>query len=211
MAFINGTDGNDTLMGTGDFDIINGKDGNDDLTLIGNIGGIINANEGDDTVKGSSGPDILNGDDGNDIVIGRGGDDTLRAGDGTDILTGARLSADQNGALFMAADETGIDLFQLSDGQDIVGIGGRSQDGTQNFIHYDEAGDTDYALVENFVLGEDKLFLGAGDYTVGAVPAGLPDAEAAVFVRGTELVAVIRLDDDVTGTFDLGNDAIIDV
>ena len=211
MAFINGTDGNDTLIGTGGFDIINGNKGDDDLTLTGNSGGIINANDGNDTLKGSSGPDILNGDDGNDIVIGRGGDDTLRAGDGFDILTGARLSADQNGALFMAADETGVDLFQGSDGQDIFAIGGRSQDGTQNFIHYDQAGNADYALVENFTLGEDKLFLGAGDYTVGAVPAGLPDAEAAVFVRGDELVAVIRLDDDVPGTFDLARDAIIDV
>ena len=210
MAFINGTDGDDNLTGTGGFDIINGNAGNDILTLLGVEGGIINSNDGNDTLTGSSGNDTLNGDDGNDIVIGLGGDDILRAGDGVDILTGASLSSDQNGSLYIAADETGVDIFQGGDGLDYFGLGGKSQDGTQNFIHYDEAGDADYALVENFTLGEDKLFLGAGDYTVGTVPAGLPDAEAALFL-GSELIAIIRLDDDVPGSLDLARDAIIDV
>jgi Ca2+-binding RTX toxin-like protein len=69
MATKTGTNGNNTLYGTSDSDVLNGLGGNDILF-------------------GRSDGDILRGGDGNDALFGQGGDDRLIGGRGDDVLFG---------------------------------------------------------------------------------------------------------------------------
>lgn len=91
---INGSAGNDLLIGSPLNDRLDGGDGND--TLRGNAG--------NDTLIGGNGADGLSGNIGNDILDGKADDDTLFGGDGNDTL----LSA--------AGDDTAIG----GDGADVV-------------------------------------------------------------------------------------------
>ncbi|MEH2065697.1 MAG: calcium-binding protein [Nostoc sp.] len=78
MAFIFGTTGPDK---------INGTSGND--TIVGwATGGNANSPSGNDTLNGLAGNDLLSGGIGNDSLIGGLGNDTLDAGTGIDILDG---------------------------------------------------------------------------------------------------------------------------
>ena len=69
MATKNGTNGNNTLEGTSDSDVLDGLGGNDIL-------------------RGRSDADSLLGGDGNDALYGQGGDDRLIGGRGDDWLSG---------------------------------------------------------------------------------------------------------------------------
>ncbi|MEM8625276.1 MAG: hypothetical protein AAGG47_17375, partial [Pseudomonadota bacterium] len=74
MAVIDGTRGNDTLIGTDDADVIAGKGGDDELRGFG----------GNDNLRGNKGNDNLRGNKGNDTLDGGIGDDTLAGGAGVD-------------------------------------------------------------------------------------------------------------------------------
>jgi Ca2+-binding RTX toxin-like protein len=74
-ATINGTAGNDSLMGTPSDDTINGLGGND-------------------TIDGAGGDDVLNGGDGNDSIIAVTGFDTVSGGAGNDTIQGGAASID---------------------------------------------------------------------------------------------------------------------
>ncbi|BAZ32395.1 hypothetical protein NIES4074_49000 [Cylindrospermum sp. NIES-4074] len=97
---INGTNGNDILIGTNGKDTLNGLGGNDIIFGLGGkdkINGgsgndILNGGTGDDTLNGGSGNDILNGDTGNDTLLGSSGNDTLNGGIGTDTADYRNLS-----------------------------------------------------------------------------------------------------------------------
>ena len=78
MAIIDGTPGDDTLVGTSDPDTINGYGGNDQIIGL----------EGDDYLYGGDGHDLLFGYEGNDFMYGESGDDFLRGYDGDDYLDG---------------------------------------------------------------------------------------------------------------------------
>jgi Ca2+-binding RTX toxin-like protein len=112
MAIINGTNGNDNLVGTSTNDI-----------LFGGLGA--------DTLIGGLGNDTLIGGLGNDILFGGLGADTLTGGLGADTLTGG-LSADT--FVFNSKFE-GIDIikdFQRTEGDKIqvrkIGFGATSLD-----------------------------------------------------------------------------------
>ena len=76
MATFNGTNGNDTIVGGADNDVINGLGGNDSL-----LGG-----DGSDTVSGGAGNDFLSGNGGTDWVEGGAGNDEVRGGPGQDSI-----------------------------------------------------------------------------------------------------------------------------
>lgn len=78
MATINGTAGDDFLVGTPDDDTINGFDGND----------IERGRGGNDILNGDNGHDFLVGGDGNDTLNGGNEDDYLRGGEGDDLIAG---------------------------------------------------------------------------------------------------------------------------
>jgi Ca2+-binding RTX toxin-like protein len=101
MAIIIGTNGNDTINGTSQGDIILVSNGND----------TVNAGSGNDIVTGGNGNDIINGGAGSDIIDGANGNDTIDGGDGSDILSGGN----------------GNDTIDGGSGSDIV-LGGNGND-----------------------------------------------------------------------------------
>ena len=102
MATIDGTAGDDFLVGTEDPDTINGHggedqilgEGGDDTIDGGDDNDLLIGGAGNDAVYGGNGHDFLYGDlypagtSGNDSLYGGSGDDFLRGGDGDDLLDG---------------------------------------------------------------------------------------------------------------------------
>lgn len=80
MALINGTNGNDILIGTNEADTISGSNGDDSLQGLG----------GDDFLYGGNGDDYLWGGDGKDTLNGGNGDDYLYTSPGHDDLIGGK-------------------------------------------------------------------------------------------------------------------------
>ncbi|WP_426112036.1 calcium-binding protein [Pseudomonas sp. DSP3-2-2] len=77
-ALLNGTEGDDALIGYETDDVLKGSAGND----------TISGRTGNDTLDGGDGKDSLNGEEGNDILQGGAGNDTLSGGNGNDLLDG---------------------------------------------------------------------------------------------------------------------------
>jgi len=82
---INGTGGNNGLVGTAQDDFMQGFAGND--TISGGDGNdILLGQFGSDSLNGGDGNDTLNGGDGNDTLIGGDGDDLHRTGSGDNLV-----------------------------------------------------------------------------------------------------------------------------
>lgn len=111
---LNGTPGNDCILGLGGSDTLNGNGGNDIIcggsggeTLNGGdgddilygeeSGDTLNGGAGNDTLYGGNGTDVLNGDDGSDFLYGGNGGDTLSGGSGNDLLDGGAGSNNLSG------------------------------------------------------------------------------------------------------------------
>jgi len=77
-AQLNGGEGNDTILGTNNADIISGQLGNDSVLAGG----------GEDTIFGGEGDDILTGGQSNDVIEGGAGDDFIFGALGNDTATG---------------------------------------------------------------------------------------------------------------------------
>ena len=126
MATKTGTNGNNTLEGTSDSDVLYGLGGNDIL-------------------RGRSDADILWGGDGNDALFGKGGDDTLIGGRGDDWLSGG--SADNTFVFGLNSGEDIISDF-VSDVDrddnliDVRGYGIRSFAALQEHLDENSAGVT---------------------------------------------------------------------
>jgi hypothetical protein len=86
-AVIEGTVGDDTLVGTSRADDIFGHGGNDTIDGKGSLDELWGGS-GSDTAYGRSGNDTLHGEGGNDTLDGGIGDDELRGADGVDVLIG---------------------------------------------------------------------------------------------------------------------------
>ena len=84
-----GGSGHDTLLGSGDDNMLSGGAGNDSLAGHG----------GDDDVIGGAGRDVLQGEDGADVLNGGAGADTMTGGTGADTFVFA-----QRDSLATAAD-----------------------------------------------------------------------------------------------------------
>ncbi len=122
---LQGTDGNDFIIGFANDDVINGGDGDDKLY----------GKDGDDTLRGGAGNDRLHGEDSNDTLRGGAGSDSLYGGDGNDILRGGtgrdRLYGDDgndtlrggagNGDYLVGGAGNDTYLFGAGDGNTTVG------------------------------------------------------------------------------------------
>jgi Ca2+-binding RTX toxin-like protein len=133
---LEGTEGDDALVGTAAADVIN-------------------AGDGDDRLRGRNGDDIINGEAGNDTLIGNGGDDQLFGGTGKDTLRGG-IGNDQ---LF---GHGGKDILIGGGGDDVL-VGGRGRDliaggGGRDRIVYEQVRDR-VDLVVGFKVGEDTIDL----------------------------------------------------
>ena len=84
---INGTNGDDVIVGGHLNDRINGRNGND---IICGLGGhdTINGNNGDDTIDGGDDNDRINGGNGMDTAYGGEGNDRIRGNNDNDWLNG---------------------------------------------------------------------------------------------------------------------------
>ncbi|MGK7938019.1 MAG: calcium-binding protein [Xenococcaceae cyanobacterium] len=147
---------------------------------------------GDDILVGSQNNNTLNGGEGNDIVAGLGGNDYLLGGGGNDTVTGGGISF-MNDSLFITVDSSGIDTLTGGSGADLFVIGGQSLNEAETaIIHYDEAGNNDYALITDFNKLEDTINLGGAksNYHLGSSPNNLPTGTALYL--GSELIAIIQ-------------------
>ncbi|MDZ8189382.1 MAG: calcium-binding protein [Nostoc sp. ChiSLP02] len=179
MALINGTSGNDTLVGRVDIpgpggpfsidvdfgDLINGLDGNDSLTGL-STNDTLNGGTGDDTLNGGFGNDSLNGGDNNDTLNGSG---TLNGGNGDDILSGSGILNGQSGNDTLNG-QSGNDILNGGKGNDLLSGGAGS--------------DSLNGGVGNDILLGDNIFSGARGSQIDVLTSG-SDSDRDTFVLGT--------------------------
>lgn len=195
---IDGDAGDDNIDGRGGDDVISGGDGNDHV--LGGAGhDTIFGGRGHDILLGQDGNDHLFGGDGNDSLFGGDGDDHLDGGDGDDVLDGGAgsdiLLGDAGHDTLFGGD--GDDLLDGGDGNDVL------DGGAGNDLLLDGAG-------QDVVLG------GAGDDTVIAAA----DAEDDWFSGGdgfdtidysaTTQGIVIDLSQGMATGDEIGQDTITD-
>ena len=210
MAIINGTNGNDNLSGVpGESNILNLNAG-DDIGIGAELNDTLNGNEGNDTLSGGGNTSVLNQEP-FFFVAG----DILNGDEGQDILTGGVLTRSADGTLNDTLDVSGVVILNAGENDngnndddgdnafDQIVVGGTTLDGTV-FVHYDQAGNNDYALINSFESGLDKIVV-SGDiaqYSFGASPINQDDDTNALFFNG-ELIAVIENERDLANVNDL--------
>ena len=142
IAYINGRDGNDKIVGSQGADKILGGAGNDNLrgkkgddTIEGGIG--------NDKILGNGGSDILNGQQGNDELTGGGGKDkfVLSNDFGNDVITDFTLGEDEiintTGSIVLAVASVGDAInVAFSNTGDLlqVNLNGNNQAGLENYL-----------------------------------------------------------------------------
>jgi len=142
QLILQGTPGNDLIIGYSSADLIRGLAGNDEIY----------GRDGDDTLEGGSGYDSLFGEAGNDFLTGGDeGVDYLSGGEGDDTLVGGT----GNDTLY---GEAGNDLLVGGDDRDYLS-GGEGDDtldgGPGNDSLYGEAGNDTYIFGRGY--GEDYI------------------------------------------------------
>ncbi len=157
MARINGTSGNDTLIGgAGDDDIL-GRSGDDFLDGAGG-NDELNGGSGNDELVGGSGNDTLVGGSSDDTLVGGTGNDELDGGSGEDSLDGGEGEDTLDGG---SGDDTmdggeGNDAIDGGAGDDLIagGAGADTIDGEAGADSIDGG------------AGDDEILGGSGDDTV---------------------------------------------
>ena len=135
-VIIEGTIGDDELVGDESANIINGYDGND--TLIGRLDNdTLNGGLGNDTLKGGQGDDLYlyNLGDGNDTIKDKSGSDTLRFGAG--------ITADN---INISANDTDM-LITLPDGQ-VITLANWEKEGSSRLEQFEFADGTVWAVTD---------------------------------------------------------------
>lgn len=146
---IRGGAGSDRVFASFSDDRIFGEAGNDQLN--GDIGNdTIDGGAGDDVAFGAQGDDSLSGDNGSDRLLGGSGNDNLSGGAGNDRLIGADASTPANG-------------FGAGERDNLTGGGGSDTFvlGTNTQVFYDNQGNNDFALINDFNLNQDFIELTA--------------------------------------------------
>jgi serralysin len=156
-------EGNNTVSGTADDDLLPGLGGNDfllgadgnDLLLAGDGDDRLSGGGGDDRLEGGNGNDGLAGGDGNDLLLGGEGDDRLSGNAGNDRLAGGRGDDRMNGG-------DGNDRVEGSAGLDRL-VGGNGDDRLEGGAGNDRmsGGDGDDLLIGG--PGNDLADGGNGD------------------------------------------------
>ena len=150
QQLLQGTAGDDTIVGYSSSDTIQGLEGAD--TLYGRAGDdTLDGGAGNDTVYGEAGNDTLRGGEGDDTLLGGAGDDILDGGPGDDILTGGASTDSQ---VYLNHDNANGDdtyLFGRGSGQDII------------VDHDKTVGNVDTILLGDGITSDDIKFERKGD------------------------------------------------
>ena len=170
MAIINGTPGNNFIVGTSASDQIFMLAGNDtvfsqqgDDLIFGNFGvDLLSGNENSDSIFGEQGTDIIIGNQGNDSLNGNQGNDTLYGGMNNDVVRGGQGNDLVFGDLGndVLHGDIGADVLVGGDGQDIFVMGRRNIPGQPTTTGGPLITDAD--IVQDFQDGFDLLGLEPG-------------------------------------------------
>ena len=141
---LNGNAGNDSIDGGSSYESISGGEGSDylfgdsgDDRMFGDAGG--------DRIFGGNGQDLIDGGDGNDTLLGESGHDTIKGGTGNDGMSGG----------------AGDDFMDGESGDDTL-LGGSGSDTLRTAAGRDRAlGEEGNDRIES--LSDDTIFGGAGD------------------------------------------------
>jgi Ca2+-binding RTX toxin-like protein len=204
-AAIEGTQGDDLLVGSDCGDDIHGRDGDDNIDARGGNDTIFGG-DGDDHIVAGDGNDVVHAGNGNDIVFGGRGNDWISGGQGND-----RLFGDEGDDVLMG--DEGDDLLSGGHGNDLL-FGGPGHD----TLHGDEGDDRLLGEAGNDLLsggaGSDLVEAGDGDDRV----VGDLDAAPDVYLGGdgqdtldySHATAAILFDlpNDLVSSAELGNDTI---
>ncbi len=182
---VNAGDGNDVIWAGSGNDLVNGGVGND--ALNGGIGNdALFGETGNDVLDAGDGNDMMDGGLGNDNVIGGLGNDVILGGAGNDTLTGAGSLKNGVGEIDQMTGGVGVDIFNL----------GFSKSGFYDDGNASSFGRSDYALITDFAVGQDKLQLkgaASGYYLAASGVAGVSGIGLYAEQGATdELVAIIR-------------------
>ncbi len=132
----------------------------------------------DDSIYGGSGKDTLYGGTGDDYLYGDTGNDYLYGGTGNDQLLGKSGKDNLYGG-------TGADEFIL---------------GTYFAVDYDNFGNGDYAVINDFSTQQDSIRLTGliTDYSLKTSPisVGSSAADTAIYYNNDELIGIVA---DVSG------------
>ncbi len=172
MAFINGSDGGDTLTGTLDGDHIVGGAGND----------AINGSNGDDLIEGGDDDDQLTGGVGDDTVLGGDGNDFLSGGPGDDVMDGGAghdnfFDDNGSGTMIGGSGNDSFEVWTTGNAAETVVVDGGAGDDRLDLLVYGphliqaDMGDGDDEVDVAGVWGSHvELTLGAGRDIV-SIPA----------------------------------------
>lgn len=210
--FLDGTDGDDRLVGGVADDTLQGGGGND--TLIGGGGdnllyagsgnNHLIGGEGHDTLIGGTDNDTLEGGWGDDILVAGGGDNLLMGGAGDDTLIGVQL--DETGT-----DQSGANILNGGSGDDLL-IAGQGDslhggEGADQFALGDWLAGQEPAVILDYSADADQIVL---YYDASQIAA--PDV-AVTYSDSDPTVAEIRLGGQViahvVNAADLTADAVI--
>ena len=117
--FIEGTEGDDGIIGEDTDEIIMGYGGDDGIHGYGGNDEIYGG-DGNDRLYGEGGDDVIYGENGNDLIYGKDGDDFMDGGDGDDVMKGGSGNDTIRGSL-------GDDIIIGESGNDIM-CGGLGSD-----------------------------------------------------------------------------------
>jgi Ca2+-binding RTX toxin-like protein len=116
-ALLDGTNHDDTIIGSDGDDTIDAGPGND--VVCGAAGDdSISGGTGDDAIRGDTGDDDLDGGPGRDTVVGDGGNDTVAGGTGNDFLVGG--TGDD---VMISSDDDSVDKVNAGDDFDVCLFG----------------------------------------------------------------------------------------
>jgi Ca2+-binding RTX toxin-like protein len=210
-ATINGDDGADSINSGFGNDILRGGAGNDRFfagdgndQLSGEAGNDqLNADAGDDIANGGSGNDVVFGGQGNDSLTGEAGNDQLLGGGGNDSLSGG------NGRDRLIGVDPFIPQFGFGRGERDSLTGGGGSDtfvlGVGTEVFYDDLGNNDFALINDFNLSQDLIELPANPQSspnvIESGDAGQSLPEAQVIPTGSASLAAI--DGTISGENDV--------
>lgn len=150
-------------------------------------------------ISGGLGNDTLSGLAGNDYIYGNAGSDEILGGNGNDFLVGASTSNNGRNEIDKLTGGTGNDTFVLARS---LTPGGNDFYNDGNF---QEPGMFDYALINDFTVGEDKIQLrnSASQYEIKDITVTMIDDQisviqgAGIYIKGSflaapELVGVVK-------------------